>query len=324
MKILMLAQNDPAGMAIAFTHAINRYSEHTARLVTLETRYHCAFDYDIHLGNIRDDDFGEVEALLAEADVLHFHMLMDENCMLGPLCVRDYARGKKILHHEHGHPNFMCNHEDYRAKYKRLGRRVIVSTPDLLRQLPESTWVPNLVPIHDPAFQPRPGNHTGTGPVRVVQAPTRKFDKHTAEFRSVAKELAPRFPQAEFHVLEMMAYREVLAFKRRSHVVFDHMNGHFGISSLESLSQGVPVIAGLDDWNIAKIREFTGAAELPWVIARDRDALRDRTAELLASPAMRAEVGAAGRRFMEDRWTEQHALRVLLDVYESEGISCVA
>ena len=64
MNILMITANDPAGMGIAFTNAINRYTEHTCRLITTAEMYGLDFEKDIHLPDIHDDDFGEVEHLL--------------------------------------------------------------------------------------------------------------------------------------------------------------------------------------------------------------------------------------------------------------------
>ena len=51
----MIADNDPAGMGIAFTHAINRYTEHRCRLVTASEKYGHDYDTDIHLPDLNDD-----------------------------------------------------------------------------------------------------------------------------------------------------------------------------------------------------------------------------------------------------------------------------
>ena len=292
LKILMITDNDPAGMAIAFTHAVNRYTPHRARLLTTQVKYVMEYDTDIHTPSLQDDDFSEVEALLREADVIHFHVLFDENRMIGPFPVREYIQGKKVIYHHHGHPDFLLNAERYRERYLANRSTVLVSTPDLRRQLPEATWMPNLVPLRDPRFQPRPDDFLSTSPVRICQAPTRKYHKHTNEFLGVSESLQARFPdQVEFRIIEGLAYAECLRAKRRCHVVFDHMNGHFGISSLESLAQGVPVIAGLDKFNIEQMCAFTGTDHLPWIVARSAEDLEAELTELIESPERRVEVG---------------------------------
>lgn len=302
-------------MGIAFTNAINRYTEHSCRLITTAEKYGFDYEKDIHLPDIEDDDFGEVEQLLVDAEVLHFHVLNDENSHLGPLVIRDYVQGKKILHHHHGHPDYIINADTYNEKYRKLGRRVIVSTPDLLKVAEKATWVPNLVPLHDVHFLPRYDNSLPRSPIKICQAPTRKYHKHTQEFKAVMRKLQEKYPSVETLIIENRPYLDCLKLKRTCHIVFDHMRGWFGISSLESLSQGKPVIAGLDEWNIKCIRDFTGCHGLPWVVAREENQLEHELHKLATDADRRNNIGLKSRRFMENHWTEKRVLEVLFEVY---------
>lgn len=317
MNILMITDNDPAGMGIAFTNAINRYTEHTSRLITTAEKYGFDYEKDIHLPDIEDDDFGEVEQLLKDADIIHFHVLRDENSHLGPLVIRDYIRGKRILHHHHGHPDYILNAQAYNDKYRKRGRKVIVSTPDLLKVAEKATWLPNLVPLKDVKFLPRYDSCLPRERIRVCQSPTRKFHKHTKEFKIALRNLQQKYPdRIQPVIIERIPYVECLRLKRTCHIVFDHMRGWFGIASLESLSQGKPVIAGLDEWNIQCIKEFTGAEELPWVIARTEKELEEKLETLIANAGRRDAIGKESRRFMEKHWSEKRVLEILMDIYE--------
>lgn len=313
----MITANDPAGMGLAFTNAINRYSEHTCRLITTAERYGFDYEKDIHIPDIEDDDFGEVEQLLRGADIFHFHVLQDENSHLGPLVIRDYIRGKKILHHHHGHPDFIINANIYNEKYRRLKRKVVVSTPDLLKVVQGAKWVPNLVPIHDVHFLPRYDDSLPQDVIKVCQSPTRKYHKHTRELKATLEKLREKYPQVETVIIEKLPYVECLEVKRTCHIIFDHMRGWFGIASLESLSQGKPVVAGLDKWNLRCIREFTGSDEMPWIIARDQDKLEEKLEGLITDSSLRNTIGLESRRFMESHWTEKRVLEVLFNVYET-------
>jgi glycosyltransferase involved in cell wall biosynthesis len=317
MNILMITANDPAGTAIAFTNAINRYTGHRCRLITSMERYGFAYEADIHLPDIHDDDFDEVAQLLKDADIIHFHMLSDENSHLGPLVIRDFIKGKKILHHHHGHPDYLINAAAYNEKYRRLKRKVVVSTPDLLQVAENATWVPNLVPVSDVNYLPYYEDILPAVPVKICQAPTRKYHKHTAVFDRVMKEIIGTFPEVQQMVIERIPHIECLKVKRKCHIVFDHMRGWFGISSLESLCHGKPVVAGLDEWNIRCIKEFTGADRLPWVVARDEKELADVLTRLIGNRDARLRTGRESRMFMENFWTEQLALQVLLNVYNT-------
>jgi hypothetical protein len=315
MNILMITENDPAGMGIAFTNAINRYSEHTCRLITTATRYNFGTEKDLHVPALDEEGFGEISELLKKADILHFHQLADENTELGPIRTKEFIAGKAILHHHHGHPDFRSHPNKYREKYDRLRRKALVSTPDLLKLLPEAVWQPNLVPINAPNYQPR-SIETKTR-VRVCQAPTRKDLKNTAEFEVVIASLERKYKNVEGIVIAKTRHEECLRIKQSCVIHFDHMQGYYGVSSLESLSQGKPVIAGLDEWNLKCIKEFSGCGDVPWVIARNRDELEDRLEELIGDDGFRNRSGVASRRFMERYWTEQHVLNILMETYKT-------
>lgn len=316
MNIVMITTNDPAGTAIAFSKAINRYTEHRCRLITTEIRYNFYFEKDLHVPSLGREGFEEIDGLLKEADIIHFHMVTDESIQLGPINVSQYIGGKKLVHHHHGHPHFRAHPEIYREKYRRLKRKSLVSTPDLLRMLPGARWQPNLVPIYDTRYCPAGGPVNGV--IRIGQSPTRKDLKNTEEFVHTVEKISQRCtsPRVELNIIDSYEHRECLKRKNRCHIMFDHMQGYYGVSSLESLSQGKPVITGLDEWNTRCIRELTGCDRLPWVIAHDQTELEKELTELIRNPEWRQTVGGRSRHFMENHWTECQIVGRLVDFYE--------
>jgi glycosyltransferase involved in cell wall biosynthesis len=316
MNILMIAINDPAGAAIAFTKAINRYTDHTCRLITKEIRYNFMFEKGLHMPWLDDNGWGEVEYLLNESDIFHFHMTADDNLELGPFKVSDYIPGKQIVHHHHGHPDFRSNPNKYRAKYQSLKRQnLIVSTPDLLKLLPEAKWVPNLVPLNHPLYLPK--NAPENGCVIIGHSPTRQDLKNTSDLLEVVGKLKSKTAgiSVEINVITDTDHKECLRRKRNCHIIFDHMQGYYGVSSLESLSQGKPVIAGLDDWNIHCIKEFTNTDQIPWIIARNANELHEKIANLVNNSDLRSEIGRNSRIYMQNYWSEQSVIQRLLTVY---------
>ncbi len=311
MRILMIAINDPAGTAIEFTKAINQLTNHTCRLITKEIRYNFMFEKDIHLPWLDKDGWEEVESLLKESDVFHFHMTADEYTELGPFVPKNYLKGKRIVHHHHGHPDFRGNPEKYREKYKKLGRsNLLVSTPDLLKLLPEAKWQPNLVPIEDPLYSPlkdKPETYIG-----VCHSPTRKDLKNTDEFIQIMNEMGT-FSAApvKMCLIENTSHKECLKSKRQCHILFDHLQGYYGVSSLEGLSQGLCVIAGLDEWNIQHITTFAGTTYLPWVIATSCD-LKKQFISLINDPDRIKETGLKSRAFMENHWSPKKVSELLV------------
>ena len=94
------------------------------------------------------------------------------------------------------------------------------------------------------------------------------------------------------------------------------MQGYYGVSSLESLSQGKPVIAGLDEWNRENIRDFFGTENLPWIPARNTIELNAVLVKLIENRALRETKGKEARKFMEVFWNEQTIVDGLIDFYE--------
>lgn len=314
MRIVMMAINDPAGAAIAQANALNRHTGHECRLITKELRYNFMFQKDLHEEWLLPEDRHEVAALLESADVFHFHMTADEDLTFCGFRPRDFLEGKSVVHHHHGHHDFRSNPMKFQQKYKeRKRRKFLVSTPDLLHLLPGARWQPNIVPLFDPMYRPMPGKPES--PLKVAHSPTRKDLKNTDEFLEVMRRVQAEGRDVALELIENTAHVECLRQKRRCHILFDHLQGYFGVSSLEALSQGLCVVAGLDDWNQTVIREFTGAEELPWVVSSLASLERDlRT--LLLDRDVREEHGRRSREFMLRFWTEQAMVRHLAAFYE--------
>lgn len=318
MNILMLAVNDPAGTGIGFCRAVNRLGRHHCRIVTLETRYTHSWPTDLHLPDLDSAGLAELERLLKTSDVFHFHMTIDENTPFGPFLPADYLPGKAVVHHEHGHHDFRSAPDKFREKYKALGRRnLLVSTPDLKRMMPEARWQPNLVHENDPSLRPK--ERQWSGPLCLAHSPTRKDLKNTDELLAVVEALRGKGLPLTLELIDNVPHAECLERKRAAHALFDHMQGYYGVSSLEGLSQGLAVIAGLDAWNRAHVAEFAGVAEsgLPWVLAHDADSLAHAVQGLAADLEHCRAIGEASRRFVEDCWSEAKVAGRLCDFWDA-------
>lgn len=318
MKILMLAINDPAGTGIQFCNAVNRYSEHTCRIATLETRYTHSWQKDLHVPDLDEQGLDEFGELLKNCDILHFHMTADEHVRFGPYLPADYLAGKTVVHHHHGHHDFRSDPDSFRRKYSQLGRvNLLVSTPDLLKLLPEARWQPNLVPVHEELFSPQERRFDASVPLRIAHSPTRKDLKNTDEFLEVVRELTAAGRNIDLDLMDDVPNTECLKRKRACHVLFDHMQGYYGVSSLEGLSQGLAVIAGLDTWNRGHVSDFSGTDDLPWMVARNRDELHERILELETDRDLCRAVGEKSRKFMTERWSDRIVAGHLVSFWEN-------
>ncbi|MFO7817289.1 MAG: glycosyltransferase family 1 protein [Desulfovibrionales bacterium] len=316
MHILMMAINDPAGTAIAFSRAINKYTDHSCRLITKEIRYNFMFEKDLHLPWLGPDGLEELSELFKTSDIFHFHMTADEHTPFGPFLPTEHMRGKAIVHHHHGHPDFRSAPQKFREKYAERNRKnLLVSTPDLLKLLPEADWQPNLVPENDPLYSP--ADKKPDSPVRLVHSPTRTELKDTDMYKEYVNELIREIPgKIESDTIRNTPHVKCLQRKQRAHILFDHLQGYFGVSSLEGLAQGVCTIAGLDEWNREHIRKFAGVNKLPWFISSPMSLKNDLTT-LIRDKELRAELGQDSRTFMEKYWPEEKVVQKLSKFYQN-------
>lgn len=316
MRVAMITVNDPAGVASLMRSALNKGGRHQCRLITTELRYNFMFPKDLHVPWLQGDELQQVEQALEWADIFHFHMLADENTPLGPFRAREHMAGKIIVHHHHGHPEFRAKPECFRRKYAELGRRnLLVSTPDLMRMLPEARWQPNFAPEQEPLYSPSP--RTPDGRIRLGHSPTRKDLKNTNDLLAVCAALASELPELELDVIENTPHVECLERKQACELFFDHMQGYYGMASLEALAQGVPTIAGLDDWNRRCIKEFFGCETLPWIPAHARGGLAAAVRSLVRDKDLRRQTGQVSRDFMLSVWSERKVAGSLAEWYES-------
>ena len=300
MRILMFSPNDPAGMAVAFTKAINKYTDHSCRSITTLEKYSCGFEKDLYVPDITN--FDEIESLLKESDIYHFHTIFTEDIPLGPLKITDYMVGKKIICHFHGHPLVRNSPDKYRLMCRKLKRKILVSTPDLRLLFPDSFWLPNIVDINNPLYMPSDEKHED---FTVVQAITNIALKDTEVLIQAAIKA-----DVKLDLIMNVTLRDCLERKRKAHICFDHLRGFYGLSSLESLSQGVPVIANLSDWVEVNIKEFAETEELPWI---------NTTPYHLEGVLLSLEMNRiwSCRDFMVNHWSDKKVVDRLIKFYET-------
>lgn len=345
MKVLHVTSTDPAGSVINFVNALNRHTDVEARAVC--TQRIEDYDFPRDYGDVRDvtDGGAEIEQLLIDADVIHLHKVFDDFVIdlnaqnkefSKSMRVADYvsAHPKKVVHHIHGHPNER-DPEEARARavdLKARGWKILASTPDLEEMYRglglDVSYFPNCVPVRDVLYMPRASNEMiqvfikGQKDIRrfmVYQSPTNSILKNVSVIRDVVDELARAGLPVFYWGLMNSPQDFVLRYKRAAHIVFDHIEGYYGLSSLEGLSMGKPTIAGLSDYTKTAIAEFFGISDLsiPWVIARNRHEVMAGIQGLVENPDKMWSRGAESRRFMTEIWSDRNVGQRLAALYRS-------
>jgi glycosyltransferase involved in cell wall biosynthesis len=107
--------------------------------------------------------------------------------------------------------------------------------------------------------------------------------------------------------------RDVPALLARTHLfVLASRQEGFPLATLEAMRAGLPVIAS----DVGGVREAVEHEQTGMLIPRgDTDRLREALQRLLLDPGLRAELGAAGRRAFEAKFTVAEMNARTLDVY---------
>lgn len=336
MLIFHVTSTDPAGSVYNLIRATNQYTPHRARLYTSHKINTYQFPGDIdHLMDMGE----EIEALLLKADIIHLHKVADdfEIDIMGPKSgkrkvfrVGDFfnvGTKKKVVYHVHGNVYERENVKENGDGYKSKNAKVLTSTPDLeemYKPFCEAQFFPNLVPVRHPQYLPREtdalieGMNPSIKKYCIAQTPTDALLKDSQLIRDVVDDLAKTY-QIFLHEVSGVPHKFSLSAKRMAHIVFDHVQGYYGLSSLEGLSMGKPVVAGLSDYTKGAIKKFfnLGDITLPWVVAKDHGQLVKEIGDLLKNPGYRRTIGERSRNFMENIWNDETIAKRLIKFYDT-------
>jgi hypothetical protein len=240
--------------------------------------------------------------LLPRTDVFHFYfgLTLVPKSLQFPIL---RATGKKSVFHYLG--------SDIRGKTPEqlaYGERAdvqIVGSFDALRWVPDAEMIPPGLDLRP--FTPVPPSDRER-PI-VVHAPSDRVKKGT-EYVIAACEQLP----VELDIVEGLPHEQARERYARADIVVDQLNaGWHGVFALEAMALGKPVVVHLKP-EVVQQAERAYGTKVPLVPAT-KETLVDTLRPLVESPALRREIGAESRAYVErvhdiDRIADQ-----LLDIY---------
>jgi glycosyltransferase involved in cell wall biosynthesis len=242
--------------------------------------------------------------LAPQTDVFHFYFgltLLPKSVQF-PLL---RALGKKSVFHYLG--------SDIRGKtpaqlaYGKRADAEIVGSYDAIRWVPEAHVVPpglDLRPFTPvpPSDSPRP---------LVVHAPSNREKKGTRWVIEACEQLP-----VDLDVVEGLPHDVARERYARADIVVDQLNaGWHGVFALESMALGKPVVTHLKPDVVERSAEGYGV-RLP-IVPATKETLVDALRPLVEQPALRREIGAASRAYVEQVHDIDRVANRLLDVYRA-------
>ncbi len=156
-------------------------------------------------------------------------------------------------------------------------------------------------PIDTDAWAPAggPSTHDGrSGPVVVLHAPNHRAVKGTDALIRACDELREEGLQLTLRLVQGAPNTEVREEMRRADVIAEQFILGYGLTAIEGMSLGKPVISNLtDERYYAVFRERTRFDQCP-IVSSTAEALKETIRRLVVDPSLRSHVGAAGREYV--------------------------
>ena len=278
-----------------------------ARLVVFERgRLHPEADWSLDrrggLARKLATQFAAFARLAPRTDVFHFYFgltLVPKSVQFPLLRV---LRKRSVFHYLGS---------DIRGKSRAelaYGKRAdaeIVGSHAALEWVPEAHVIPPGLDLRP--FTPVPPSDAAR-PL-VVHAPSSREKKGTAYVIAACEEL-----DVELDIVEGVPHEVARERYARADIVVDQLNaGWHGVFALEAMALGKPVVTHLRPELVDRAADGYGV-RLP-IVPATKDTLADALRPLVADPALRREVGAAGRAYVEQVHDVDRVADRLVELY---------
>jgi glycosyltransferase involved in cell wall biosynthesis len=243
--------------------------------------------------------------LLPRTDVFHFYFgwTLVPRKLQWPILK---ATGRKSVLHFLGSDIRGRSHEE--LQYARGADAKIVGSYDALRWVPDAHVVPPGLDLRE--YRPASPPEGRRRPV-VLHAPSSRRRKGTEHVIAACEGL-----DVELDVVEGLRHDEARRRYERADIVVDQLNaGWYGILALEAMALGRPVLSYLRPEAVRQTEREMGV-EVP-VVPVTKETLRERIAELAASPDERRRIGALSRAYVEHAHDADKSADRLIAIYRS-------
>ncbi len=320
MKVVHISGTPLAGLPIRIVNALNAYTNVKARHINRNPAAYGARTYpgDLHWW----DDRKECEALIADADILHFYHWCDFGSDQNPFrfdFLSHMKPGARYLMQWQTNPVTVAKNEG--VTVKDLAES---SVPQLVSAQYHESYYTHALPV------PLIVDTEGTRPVYGQRekpvfffAPSMPFAAHEERWVTKGKPETVRILEQlrkenvlNYSPIENCPFETYMALKAQADVVIDDLaNGSFHLTCLEGLALGKPTLSYVDSRTQMVLAEITGSTDLPIINVELNDA-KTVMAELARNRAMREAIGKFSRDWMEKNYSAQKMIRHYVRAYE--------
>lgn len=292
--------------------------------------YNFNYEYNFHLENyptpinyiigaIKSIKF--VREILKKYDIFHFHtksiLPLNYDAILAKI------NGKKIIFHFHGceirlfyhGPCRMCLKINKNSKTRliqnanKLSDKIIVSTPDLLKQLPNSIWIENSINIEEWDYKKKIKTDDI---VRIIHSPSDRALKGTQYVEYAVNQLKKLGYNIELILLENVPNTKVREVMKKADIAIDQLNvGWYGVFAIESMCMGIPTCAYIRN----DLKKF--AEKRPIINANSKN-LSEILRILIEDEKIRKNIGKKSRNFVKSNHDSIKNAKKVIKLYKND------
>jgi len=241
---------------------------------------------------------------LRDYDVFHFHAesIFAAEFKDIPLLKK---LGKKVIFHFHG--------SEIRGKKMhpriKLADARLVSTPDLLQEVPDGIWIPQ--PVDLEYWQPGPTDNSKENLV-LIHAPTSRKISGTDYIISAVEDLKKEGYKLELLLIEGMPYESLKEHYLNGDIFIDKITlGIYGTIAVEGMALKKPVCVFIQEKLLTSYPE-----ELP-VMNTNPDNLKQNLRKLIEDENLRRKLGEQGRAYAEKYHDVRKVAEKCLSIYQN-------
>lgn len=299
MNICILSDYNIAGGLTALMRGINKYSEHNARCIIWHND-HFNYDEDIILDEC-GDNFAEACQIVHNADFFYFgrfvfnfpganiiSLINPSNCLVAYF-------GSELRN----------NSETFNKFHKKTNIKALTGSDFTITPLLAQSFyhIQNyFTPLGDMDEKEIPKAEKPKDIIRIAAGSAGSKKKGYDILDTTIKKLKSEGLPVELDIISGISNKECLKRKQKAHITFTSLFGGWGLSGVESMWLGHPVVSCIDPFVLSLY------PDQPTVIV-DKDNLYEELKILITNPEKITEIGQQSKNFAKKHFSTKELIK---------------
>jgi len=331
-KIVQIGWFDPAGMMNKFQTAFDKHSEkYSIRNICFQdSSLKYPVDIIIEQSTNIEHTICEIQSIIDEADIiiLHTHInggdnmqhIMNDwdNMQINNFNIFNFIKdlNKPIIYYLNGSNNLRMYHKYYADELK--DKYVMCSTPDLKLLIGDHVfYAPGIIDLDDFIYTPLEYDKRNNIP-KIIHTPTDPAVKNTNMFEEAIEilEQENKF-KFKYENVYNIPHKLTMVYKKTSHILLDHLQGYYGISSLEAAAQGCIPFINLHPKVKEEFDKVSGVNTIPFINVESPEMIKPYLEAFLSNPELLEQTCKVKHIWMKNNWQPKKLVTRMENYFDS-------